>query len=95
MSKAENKYHVKHKRQTLEDFQMDIHKFSFWFNGQRTASCVGCVSVFFDDEANIPEEVKTEVQKAIFNLIDKNENKWSVPRGAQEIADAYCAEEFV
>jgi hypothetical protein len=90
----ENKYFVKHKRQTLADFQKDIHKFSFWYKGQKTASCVGGVSVFFEDEAAVPEDVKEAVQATIYQLIDQNEGKWSAPKGAQQIADAYCAEEF-
>lgn len=89
-----NSYRVKHKRQTLVDFQSDRHRFSLWYGGKETeVSCYGSVSVFFDDES-IPEDVKCEVQKEIYKLIDKNEYKWSVPKGAIEIADAYCAEEF-
>ena len=89
-----NKYHVKHKRQSFVDFQNDCHKFSFWYNGKEMeVSCYGSVSVFFDDE-NISEDVKCEVQNEVYNLIDKNEYKWSVPKGAREIANAYCAENF-
>lgn len=89
-----NNYHVKHKRQSLTDFQNDCHRFKFWYNGKEMeASCHRAVSVFFSDES-IPEDVKCDVQKTIYNLIDKNESKWSVPKGAREIADAYCAEEF-
>lgn len=87
-------YRVKHKRQKLVDFKNDCHRFNLWYGGKETeVSCYGAISVFFEDES-IPEDVKCEVQKEIYNLIDKNENKWSMPRGAREIADAYCAEEF-
>ena len=83
-------YNVKHKRQTLADFKNDCHRFSFWYNGKEMeVSCYGAVSVFFDDE-NIPENVQCEIIKEIYSLIDKNESKWAVPKGAQEIADAYC-----
>ena len=89
-----NKYCIKHKKQTLEDFTKDCHRFSFWCGGKEMeASCYGAVSVFFDDE-NIPEDVQCEVQGEIYKLIDKNESKWSVPKGAREIANAYCAENF-
>ena len=89
-----NKYHAKHKRQNLVDFKNDCHRFSFWYDGKEMeASCYDAVSVFFDDES-ISEDVKCEVQKEIYNLIDNNESKWAVPKGAQEIADAYCEENF-
>lgn len=89
----ENKYHVKHIKQNLDDFQNDIHRFSFWYNGQHCASCIGAVTVLFHDD-NIPEDVGFEVEKKIYQLIDTNESKWALPYGAQEIIDAYCAEEF-
>ena len=103
MRKRNSKYYLKHKRQTLADFNNDCHRFSFhWAGKEREAACYDAVSVFFDDEdANgnaalppIPEEVKGEIIDEIYALIDKNEDKWSVPRGAQAIADAYCAENF-
>ena len=90
----QNQYHVKHKRQSLTDFQKDIHRFSFWYNGEKEACCVSGFDVFFDDNDIIPAEVKKDVRKTIWKLMDKNERKWSVPKGAQEIADAYCAAEF-
>lgn len=87
-------YRVKHKRQKLVDFKNDCHRFNLWYDGKETeVSCYGAMSVFFEDES-IPEDVKCEVQKEIYNMIDKNESKWSVPKGAREIADAYCAENF-
>lgn len=87
-------YRVKHKRQNLVDFQSDCHRFNLWYNGKETeVSCYGSVSVFFEDES-IPEDMKCEVQKEIYNLIDKNERKWSVPKGAREIANAYFEEEY-
>lgn len=89
-----NNYRVKHKKQNLVDFQNDCHRFSLWYGRKETeVSCYGAMSVFFDDE-NIPEDVKCEVQKKIYDLIDKNEYKWSVPRDTREIANAYCAENF-
>lgn len=89
-----SKYNIKHKKQSLADFKNDCHKFSFWYNSEKMeVSCYGAVSVFFSDES-IPEDVKCEVQEEIYNLLDKNEYKWSAPKGAKEIADAYCAEEF-
>ena len=57
------------------------------------ASCYGSASVFFNDES-IPEDVKCEVQEYIYELIDESEYKWSIPKGAREIANAYCAENF-
>ena len=90
-----NKYNVKHKRQSIVDFHNDCHRFSFWYDGKKMeVSCYGSVSVFFSDEENILEDVACEVQKEVYNLIDKNEYKWPIPKGAREIADAYCAEEF-
>ena len=90
-----NKYCIKHKRQNMLDFNSDCHRFSFWYGGKEyEASCYGAVNVFFDDES-IPEYVQCDVQEVIYKLIDKKENKWSVPRGAQEIADTYCAENFI
>lgn len=87
-------YIIKHKRQTLVDFNNDCHRFSLWYGGKETeVSCYDAVSVFFEDES-IPEDIQREVQEEIYKLIDKNEDKWSVPRGAREIADAYCAENF-
>ena len=87
-------YSLKHKRQTLSDFQNDCHRFSLWHNGSETeVQCYGHVSVFFDDDT-ISEDVKYEIQKKVYELIDENEHRWAVPKGAQEIADAYCAEEF-
>lgn len=85
---------LKHQMQTLADFQNDCHRFSLWFNGRETeVQCYGLVDVFFDDET-IPMDVKCEVQKKVWELIDENERKWTVPKGAQEIADAYCADNF-
>ena len=88
-----NNYHVRHKRQNLADFQKDIHRFKFWYNGEKEACCVSGFDVFFDYEDNIPDEVKANVHETILKLM-KNERSWSAPKGAQEIADAYCAEEF-
>jgi hypothetical protein len=85
---------LKHKRQTLIDFQHDCHRFSLWLNGKEIeAKCYGLVDVVFDDET-IPYDIKCEVQKKIWELIDTSENRWTVPKFAQEIADAYCAENF-
>lgn len=85
---------LRHKRKTLADFQNDCHRFSLWFNGKETeVRCYGLVDVFFDDET-IPNDVKCEVQKKVWELIDEHERKWTAPKGAQEIADAYCAENF-
>lgn len=80
-----NRFHVKHKRQSLADFNNSCHRFKFWYNGKEMeVSCYCSVSVFFDDE-NIPEDIKQEVQKMVYNLIDKNESKWSIPSGAKDI----------
>ena len=85
---------LKHKRQTLYDFQNDCHRFSLWHNGKETeVQCYSHIDVFFDDET-IPEDVKYNIQKKIYELIDTNEPRWTLPKGAQEIADAYCAENF-
>lgn len=85
---------LKHKRQTLADFNNGCHRFSLWFNGKETeVQCYGLVDVFFDDET-IPDDVKCEIQKKVWELIDENEHRWTVPKRAQEIADAYCAENF-
>lgn len=87
-------YLLKHKRQTLADFNKDCHRFSFWYNGKSyEASCYGSATVIFSDE-NIPENVKCDIQEEIYSAIDKNEQKWAVPDGAVEIIDAYCAENF-
>ena len=87
-------YRIKHRRQNMVDFNNDCHRFSLWYGGKETeVSCYDAVSVFFEDES-IPEDIQCAVQEEIYNLIDKNEHKWSVPRGAREIADAYCAENF-
>lgn len=89
-----SKYFIKHKKQTLADFQNDRHRFAFWYDGKDIEiSCYSALSVFFDDES-IPEDIKCEVQEEIYKLIDANENKWAAPKGAHEIADAYCADEF-
>lgn len=88
-----NNYHVKHKRQNLTDFQKDIHRFKFWYNGEKEACCVSGFDVFFDDNDIIPSEVKKDVTEFIWKLMSK-ESTWSVPKGAREIADAYCAENF-
>lgn len=89
-----NKYHVKHKRQNIIDFNSDCHRFSFWYNNKEMeASCYGSVDVLFND-GTIPEDVKCEVQNKIYQLIDKYEYSWSVPKAAQEIADKYCKENF-
>lgn len=85
---------LKHKRQTLFDFHNDCHRFSLWLNGNITeVQCYGLIDVFFDDET-IPIDVKCEVQKKVWELIDENCHRWTIPKGAQEIADAYCAENF-
>lgn len=89
-----NKYHVKHKRQSLEDFQKDIHRFKFWHNGEKEVSIINNLYICFRYEDNIPDEVKAEIRAKVYELMDKNESKWSVPKGAYEIADAYCAENF-
>lgn len=84
-----NKYYVKHIRQNLKDFKNDCHRFSFWYNGQKEVSCYDAVSVFFDEKDNIPEDVMCEIQNKIYELIEKNESKWSVPKGASEIINTY------
>ena len=85
---------LKHKRQTLADFQNDCHRFSLWFAGKESeVQCYGLVDTFFDNE-DIPSDVKCQVQTKVWELIDKNDNRWALPKGAQEIADAYCAENF-
>lgn len=87
--------HLRHKRQTLSDFQNDCHRFSLWFNGNETeVQCYGRVDVFFDDKENIPDTVQYEVLKKIYELIDEREFKWAVPKSAQEIANEYCVENF-
>ncbi len=88
----ENIFNVRHKPQTIEDFQKDIHRFTYSYNGVKEVSCVSRLSVFFDDK--LPEEIETEIRRYVWYLIDTQEDKWSLPCGAQEIADAYCAEEF-
>lgn len=87
-----NIFNVRHKPQTIEDFQKDIHRFTYSYNGVKEASCVSRLSVFFDDK--LPEAVETEVRRYVWYLIDTQEDKWSLPNGAKELADAYCAEEF-
>lgn len=95
MNTKNNPYKVYHKRQTLNDFVSDTHWFHFEYNGTRyMASCHNAVFVNFDDEATLPEDVMCAVQNKIYEMMDKYEKQWSLPRGAQEIADAYCAEEF-
>ena len=95
MRNPKNKpYRLKHKRQTLVDFNNDCHRFTLWYGGKETeVSCYQALSIFFDDE-DIPDDVRDDIQEDIYALIDKNEDKWSVPKGAQEIADAYCKENF-
>lgn len=85
---------IKHKKQTLADFQNDCHRFSLWHNGNVSeVQCYGLVDVLFDDET-IPNDVKCEVQEKVWELIDKNDHKWAVPKSAQEIANEYCVENF-
>jgi hypothetical protein len=58
------------------------------------ASCQNATFVDFKDENILPEDVMCDVQKTIYEMIDKYERTWSVPKGAIEIADAYCKENF-
>ena len=88
-----NKYNVHHKRQTLENFLKDIHEFHFEYNGDRIVSCVSATTVIFDDE-DIPDEVKSEIQNIIYEMMDKYEDKWALPKGAKEIIDAYMEENY-
>lgn len=96
MKNSEKKpYTVKHKRQTTEDFTKDLHRFQIVYNGKESeAQCVDSCSVFFDDES-IPDDIQCEIMDDIYDMIDRSENNWSVPKGAQEIANAYCKEEFI
>lgn len=94
MKNKNNAYGVKHKRQNLCDWQKDIHRFKFFYNGEKEVCCVGGLDVFFDDKDIIPEEVKKDITEYIWKLMDK-ELAWSVPKGAREIAEAYCKEEFL
>lgn len=88
------RYNVTHIPRSLEDFECDRHRFSFWYAGKaREACCYGAVDVHFDGN-DIPVQVHCDVQNEIFRQIDKNESNWAVPEGAQEIADAYCEDEF-
>lgn len=89
-----NTYGVKHKRQTLEDFQKDIHRFTFFYNGQKELICVSGFDIFFDEEDSIPEGVQHSIARYVWYLMTTRENTWATPAGAQKIADAYCAEEF-
>lgn len=89
-----NKYNVHHKRQTLENFQKDIHEFHFEYNGDdRIVSCVSATTVIFNDK-DIPDDVQAEIQNIIYEMIDKYESKWTLPKGAKVIADAYYAENY-
>lgn len=89
-----NKYFVKHKRQTLEDFQMDCHRFTFWYSGRHhSVACFHSANLRFVDET-IPEFVKLAVQDVIYRMIDNNGHKWAVPKAVQAIADRYCAASF-
>ena len=95
MKTTNNEYKVHHKRQRLADFQNDIHWFHFKYNGTRyMASCQNAAFVDFENEDALPEDVMVAVQNKIYEMMDKYEKSWSIPKGAQEIADAYCAEEF-
>lgn len=95
MSNVSNKHHVRHVRQSLDDFNKDIHRFTYIYNGEKqNASIIGNVTVLFADESNIPDTVKSDVQEEIYKRMDKKETQWIPPKGAKEIADAYCAYEF-
>lgn len=83
---------VKHKRQTLNDWQNDIHRFSFWYDGkEREAICIGALTVDFD--GYLPDKVRTEVADAVYLAMDKKEETWSLPKGAKEIMDNYFKDE--
>lgn len=95
MNTNNNPYRVHHKRQNLNDFKNDIHWFHFEYNGNRhMASIHNAAFVYFDDESTLPEDVMLAVQNKIYEMMDKYDHTWTPPKGAQEIADSYCTEEF-
>ena len=83
-----SKYNLRHVRCSMQDFQADRHRFHFTYEMRPyMAECFGgCNLVFHGDP---PEEVREEVSKEIFDVIDKNEYKWKYPQEAYDIADAY------
>ena len=90
-----NRYRIRHSRQSLNDFINDNHVFTFRFRGQlHRATCHASCFVSFENN-DLPENVKCEVDQAIYELVRKREASWILPSGAQEIVDRYCAEEFL
>ena len=92
----DNLYHVHHLTQSLSDFTNDCHRFIFNYNGSaHFVRCIGNVSIFFDDEKNIPENVQLAIQNQIYYQIDHFESTWPVPKEAERIAEEYCKQEFI
>lgn len=90
-----DKYNVKHIRCSMEDFNYDRHRFSFIYNNKRyEVSCYHSFNIFFENEKEIPENVRLSISLIICDKIDKNEMKWAYPDKAYEVADRYCKENF-
>lgn len=91
------KYRVRHISCNMRDFHADCHRFRFEYNKKEyVAHCYSACDVIFDDETEreVPEEVLCEIQKIIWDKIDREEKKWHYPREAYEIANQYVAENF-
>ena len=85
-----NKYKVRHIRQSINDFQMDIHRFKYTYNGvEHEANLIGAVTVHFKD-FNPPQNIQEEVMDYIYKLFDAKEKDWNPPKRAYELAEYYA-----
>lgn len=91
------KYNLRHVACNMADFHADRHRFRFEYDKKEyIAKCYGALYVHFDEETEkvIPEDVLCEIQKIIWNKIDKEEKKWRYPKEAYKNANVYCKANF-
>ena len=81
----------------MSDFYADRHRFRFEYDGKTyIVACYRAVSVqFYDALFEVPRNVRTELERIVIEKVSKEEGRWSFPKEAYAIADAYCAENFV
>jgi len=93
---SKTKYNVRHIACNMTDFNADRHRFRFEYNGKEyVVPCYRAVNVALDEiEDEVPEDVLCEIQKIIFEKIDKEEKKWRYPQEAYDIANDYVRENF-
>ena len=80
---ASKMFFMRHKAQTLLDFEEGQHKFTFIYNTKTYEVCCPIsvsTKMLFSDET-LPDDVKSFIKNSVFNLVSKN--RWIAPDHAR------------